>query len=358
MDGRFKFILFCAEKGGKTEAFRCAFMEHDPERLPLIDAGALKMQLEAVRKFSPNTLSVMEFKSQRDIDIATKIYGDWPLLGEVREDSWNVKFTTEFHMTNDSHLFVARDKLEQMGAVEITGHRWVSSPTALPEKASLEMLGYDALRQMAEREEIELFLPLWEGKQIWILTDEMVPPSSWIRHGEVSSVSSTSFSKVVYRALAASTNERTLIGTTIPPGNPVGHSMNVCPIGPDSNMIIAALLTSFILDWLIRCKVTTNLTMFYLYQLPVPMVENFSKGKIHQSLISRTARLISTSTIYRDLWKSVFHEEYRNLDFWYPVMGTKYDHYGPKHEQDIRRRLAEEAANLTPEWTPACGVHD
>ena len=31
--------------------------------------------------------------------------------------------------------------------------------------------------------------------------------------------------------------------------------------------------------------------------------------------------------------------------------------YGPRHEQDIRRCLADEAANLTPEWSPACGVH-
>ena len=358
VDGRFKFILFCTGKGGKTESFCCAFMEHDPERLPVIDAEALEMQLGHVRKFSPDTLSVMEFKSQWDIDLAAKIYGDWPLLGEAREDSWNVKFTTEFHMTNDSHLFVTRDELEKMGALEITGHRWVSSNTTLPDKGSLEMLGYDELRQMAERGDIDLFLPLWEGKQIWILSDEMMPPSNWIRHGDVSNVSSTSFSKVVYRALAASTNERTLIGTVIPAGNPVGHSMNACPIDPDSNMIIAALLTSFILDWLIRCKVTTNLTMFYLYQLPVPMEENYSKGKIFQSLIARTARLISTSAIYRDLWSSVFYEEYCNYNFWSPVIGTKSDSYGPQHEQDIRRRLTEEAANLTPEWTPASGVHD
>jgi hypothetical protein len=358
VDGRFKFILFCTEKGNMTDAFHCAFMEHDPERLPIIDAGALEMKIEHVHKFSPDTLSIMEFKSQRDIDIAAKIYGDRPLLGEVREDSWNVKFTTEFHMTNDSHLFVTRDDLVNMGALEITGHRWLTSNTTLPDKESLEMLGYDEIRQMAERGDIDLFLPLWEGKHIWILSDEMMLPSNWLRHGDVSNVRSTSFSKVVYRALAASTNERTLIGTVIPAGNPVGHSMNACPIDPDSNMIIAALLTSLTLDWLIRCKVTTNLTMFYLYQLPVPMKENYSKGKIFQSLIARTARLISTSAIYRELWSSVFYEEYCNSNFWCPTIGTKSDSYGPQHEQSIRHRLAEEAVKLTPEWTPACGVHD
>jgi hypothetical protein len=47
--------------------------------------------------------------------------------------------------------------------------------------------------------------------------------------------------------------------------------------------------------------------------------------------------------------------EYRR-EFLYSGSGVV--NYGPKHEQNIRRRLAEEAVNLTPEWTSACGVHD
>ena len=47
----------------------------------MIDANALKMSMTHVKRFFPDTLSVMEFRSQRDID-AIHIYGDWPLLGE------------------------------------------------------------------------------------------------------------------------------------------------------------------------------------------------------------------------------------------------------------------------------------
>ena len=101
----FKFVLFGTQKGGSTDRFKCVFMKHDPERLPLIDGNALKMSVKQVKKFSPDTLSVMEFKSQRDIDVTTMIYGDCPLLGEKLKDSWNVKFRSELHMTNASHLF-------------------------------------------------------------------------------------------------------------------------------------------------------------------------------------------------------------------------------------------------------------
>ncbi|MBU4143282.1 hypothetical protein KJ590_04805, partial [Patescibacteria group bacterium] len=92
------------------------------------------------------------------------------------------RFTREFDMTNDSHLFVTRDKLEQMGAEEISGHRWVLSGTALPDKGSLEIIGYDELRRMAEREEIELFLPLWEGKMIWHFDSYFEEPRYWLNY--------------------------------------------------------------------------------------------------------------------------------------------------------------------------------
>jgi hypothetical protein len=46
----------------------------------------------------------MEFKQDIDIHIAEKM-SRFPLLGETLPDTWNLKLTSEFHMTNDSHLF-------------------------------------------------------------------------------------------------------------------------------------------------------------------------------------------------------------------------------------------------------------
>ena len=46
----------------------------------------------------------MEFKSDVDVQIAEKMLR-FPLLGEEMDGKWNVKFTAEFHMTNDSGLF-------------------------------------------------------------------------------------------------------------------------------------------------------------------------------------------------------------------------------------------------------------
>ena len=114
-------------------------------------------------------------------------------------------------------------------------------------------------------------------------------------------------------------------------------------------------MTSFAVDWIIRNKVTTNLTMFYLYQLPIARktVNEFFK----QSVTARTARLVSGHKRFNSIWKSVFVKGWQSPDFWYPPPAP-IDNYGPVHEQEFRKRLRGQAKNLTPEWGPHCGVHD
>jgi len=247
-------------------------------------------------------------------------------MGEKLGDTWNVKFNTELHMTNDSQLFVAP-------------------------------------KDVTDAHEYEW---LWEGKQIWILSDGFAEPVRLVSTDDIAAIRSVCFTRVAYRALAASTNERTLIATIISPGAPVGHSINVCPLEPKECCFLSAVMTSFVVDWIIRNKVTTNLTMFYLYQLPIARktVSEF----FEQAITARAARLVSGNGKFLPVWESVFCKDWQSPEFWYPSSlpapgsarqaGAPIDTYGPAHEQEIRRRLRDEVRNLTPEWGPHCGVHD
>jgi hypothetical protein len=317
----FKFVLFGARKGGKTDRFRCCFMEHDPERLPAIDANALEMGVEQVRKFSPDTLSVMEFKSQRDIDITTKIYGDWPLLGEKLEGTWNVTFRSELHMTNDSHLFK-------------------TEPTDCP---------------------------LYEGKMIWLFDSHFEEPRYWLDREEVEEALGDRawegrHYRVGFRNVASSTNERTLICGISPPSFHGNSFQTITPgciqwKGPDNSEItwMASILSSFGIDYLIRQKVTTNLNFFYIESLPMPR-EAVSDNSL-AAIAARAARLFSTDDDFERFWSEVWGRDWQSPAFWYPP-SAPIDDYGPEHEREIRRRLRDEAENLTPEWGPHCGVHD
>jgi hypothetical protein len=317
----FKFGLFGAQKGGKTDLFKCAFMEHDPERLPLIDANALKMSVKQVKKFSPDTLSVMEFKRQRDIDVTGKIYGDWPLLGEKLEDTWNVKFRRELDMTNDSHLFK-------------------TTPT-------------DCL--------------LYEGKMIWLFDSAFEKPRYWLDRVEVEETlgdnawEGKNF-RVGFRSIGRNTDTRTLISGIIPPsfhGNsfPTISPFNLNWRGPNGHEVIwlASMLSSFCTDFIIHQKVSANINFFYIESLPIP--RQSIEEIIWNPVIAKAARLFCCEDKFVRFWAKLFQEYRHSPDFWYPPSGP-IDTYGPAHEHDIRQRLRDEAKTLTPEWGPHCGVHD
>ncbi|MFH1881651.1 MAG: DNA methyltransferase [Planctomycetota bacterium] len=321
VDGRFKFVTFGTQKGGKTDRFKCAFMEHDPERLPLIDANALKMSVKQVKKFSPDTLSVMEFKSQRDIDITAQIYGDWPLLGEKLKDTWNVKFRRELDMTNDSHLFK-------------------TTPTDCP---------------------------LYEGKMIWLFDSAFEQPRYWLDRDEVEEALGDNawegkHYRVGFRNIAASTNERTLICGVAPPSFHGNSFMTITPKnrqwnGPNETEMlwIASIMSSFCIDFLIRQKVSTNLNYFFIESLPIPRGD--ANNVLRYVTTAKATRLFCYNKDFANLWEKLWSDGWQSPFFWYPSSGP-IDDYGPAHEREIRCRLRDEAKNLIPKWVTHCGVHD
>ena len=321
----FKFVLFGAEKGGKTDRFRCAFMEHDSERLPVIDANALKMSVKQVKKFSPDTLSVMEFKHQRDIDVTDNIYGDWPLLGDKLEDTWNVKFRSEIHMTNGSHLFKATST----------------------------------------------DCPLYEGKMIWLFDNTFDGPRYWLDKEEVEeALGNNSWEgkhyRVGFRDVAASTNERTLIASILPPCWTGNTLPTVVPkrISKDSQgpsdlegIWLSSFLSSVCADYVIRQKVTNHMNFFYMETIPIPRISETSILQSFPVFIAKSMRLLCVGDEFTKLWKKLFSKDWQSPILWYPS-SAPIDAYGPAHEQEIRKRLRDEAGKLTPEWGPHCGVHD
>jgi len=262
----------------------------------------------------------MEFKSQRDIDITAKIYGDLPLLGEKIEDTWNVKFRRELDMTNDSHLFKT----------------------------------------------IPTDCPLYEGKMIWLFDSTFEQPRYWLDREEVEETLGDNawegkHCRVGFRNVASSTNERTLICGIVPPSFHGNSFFTITPQnsrwgGPNNaDMLwIAAIMSSFCIDALIRQKVTTNLNFFFLESLPVP---RGAKNVFWRPIIAKATRLFCCEEDFFILWERMFSPDWQFPDFWYPL-SAPIDAYGPAHEQDIRKRLRDESIKLTSEWGPHCGVHD
>ena len=101
MDSRFKFGFFKVVKGATTpkdHAFDARFYLHDPK-----DAFAppIRYSVEMVRRFSPQMLSVMEFRSPEDYAVAGRIRGEHKLLGEL-----GYQFRRELHPADDVEFYL------------------------------------------------------------------------------------------------------------------------------------------------------------------------------------------------------------------------------------------------------------
>jgi hypothetical protein len=314
IDSRFKFILLAAEKGSKTESFPCFFYRHDLADLETEHRRELKLEmpLELVRRFSPETLSIMEFRSRRDLEITQKIYDKHPLLGENVPDAWNIKLAAEFHMTGDSHLFNTRGN----GLVLYEGkmihqfdpfyHKTTNNPE-LPRYWIKEEKG---LRELARK--------YLAGRGGFMKGGEI----DCMNLGQLSRLSLPCNNyRLAYRAVASSTNERTMIAAILPPRVSMGNSLIfISGLKAEWELLyLCSALNSFVVDFALRSKVSANLNMFFVEQLPIPRLKQ--DDPTLKPIVERAARLCCRWPEFDGLakacglpgWTPLTEEEVKNL---------------------------------------------
>jgi len=340
----FKFIVLCSEKGASPGSFKCSFMQHDPQRLAAIEAKALMLSSQQVRQFAPNTLSLMEVNTQRAADIVTTIYDQHPHLGDVLPDAWNVQLSQEFNMSSDSHLFNTTGDgctLYEGKLIAAFDHEF-SDPN------------YWIAEHLVQDDE-------WRGRWRKLKKRKKRPDTFDYQNYRLG-----------FRNITASANERGFISTLIPKGCVCPHTTLIVRrlvpdketgepvewISADQSTWLVGLFNSFVLDYVIRMKITTHIDMHFVYTLPLPRMTRDSEeaSLFFEPIVARCMRLLCTSGGFDEVWDKVFSNDWESPDFWYPSTGNM--DYGPAHEQEIREQLAESAKSLSKEWTPSSGVHD
>ncbi|MEO6788411.1 MAG: hypothetical protein ABI318_19985, partial [Chthoniobacteraceae bacterium] len=101
----FKFVVLTFRPGDQTTQFPAAFMRHEVKDLATFpEASALQMEVKLIRQLSPDSLSVLEFRDERDVEVARKLT-QFPLLGDEGKHPWHLTLQREFHMTDDAPLY-------------------------------------------------------------------------------------------------------------------------------------------------------------------------------------------------------------------------------------------------------------
>ena len=90
-----------------------------------------------------------------------------------------------------------------------------------------------------------------------------------------------------------------MISTIIPPGYVCGNSIAIVRIGDLKAMcFLCGVLNSFVVDYLLRQKVSANVNMFYFLELPIPRMKD---GQYFESIAKKVVQLVATTSDFSTL---------------------------------------------------------
>ena len=286
VDSRFKFCTLVASPSPVADSARCGFFLQDISELDDPD-HCFPLSAKDFARVNPNTGTAPIFRTRRDAELTTAIYGRLPVLvnysSGAAEKTWPVKYSTMFHMTNDSGLFRTLEELvEQEGAWPIGGSgnrygstsgEWVplyegkmvqafdhraASVTVNP--ANVHRPGQPRPATLEQHQD-----PNWlPDPQYWVLADQTAfPKASWL---------------LAFKDVTAPTNVRSMIAALIP-GSGAGNTLPVLPLeGVDvaAATLLLANLNSIPFDYAARQKIQgQHLNWFIVEQLPVVPVQTY-----------------------------------------------------------------------------------
>jgi len=298
VDNRYKFGFLKIVKGvptPKAHAFDARFYLHDPA-----DASgpAIRYSVELMRQFSPDNLSLMEFRTERDYELCAKIRAEHPLLGDL-----GYQFRREFHVTEDSHFFHKQraDSLKA-GNLPLFEGKMIYQFDNGYAPGTYYVVEKEVREELLRKEIFRLGQFLRESGSA-VLEGEPLPDSKEDLESKLRQIFKAKkfklqyeVGRLAYRKIGSSTNERTLIASLIAARVCLAESTNYLTpftyrLGPKGNLeqepvpadfapTIVALFNSLVLNYYIRNKISANVNLFYLYELPIPKLADKLRAKL------------------------------------------------------------------------------
>jgi hypothetical protein len=338
-DHRFKQVALMATKGGHTQKFLTRFRmgvgdspdaQDIPSDILLHDSRAMVVTPDDVKSHSPKTLSLVEFRSQHDVDIVRKILGHSFRVGD-NVPGWEITYAREFDMTNDSKHFPPLEKWEAKGYRPDEFGRWIGpdGQIAVPFYQGAMVNLFDCCQKA------------WLGglgrSAIWqdVPHDQKQPRPKMLMAQDDCRVSAryTAGLKVGQRNIARSTDTRTLISCLISLF-PCGHKLPCLKVEGsfEKTVQLAALLSTFIADVIVRVKVAgSSVDLYHISDLPLPI------GGIEASWKRLTVNTIRLTFIHRR-----FAPEWLKLNGLFPKLAWReWKHWWAVTEADRLRLRVE-----------------
>ena len=299
VDSRFKFCAFVASPSPMNAPARCGFFLQDLSEVDN-DDRCFPITAGEFARVNPNTGTAPVFRSRRDAQLTTAIYDRLPVLVDRSSgepiNTWPVKYTTMFHMTNDSDLFRTRAELEENEGAWASGMNRFDSPTGpwLPLYEGKMVQAFDhraadivvnpanvhrpaqPVPATPEQHSDPSWLP---SPQYWVPASRCgrTPESAWV---------------IGFKEITAPTNARTFIAAVLPAlafGNKIPVLLPETPARRE--WLLAANFNATVFDFATRQKVQgQTVNLFMLEQLPVVPTDHYDAVRYGAKTAAEIAR--------------------------------------------------------------------
>lgn len=274
--GMFRFLVFVWQRGagGGVQRLNFGLRSVDEANDVLRVGRTTRISVPYLRAVSGEGCVVPELRSERERDVFAEIQTSHPPLGESRPDAWNLRFVRELDMTNDHHRFVeattelvAASRARTEGALE---HPTLGVLLPLYEGRMIHQFDSAAkayLSGAARSAKWEVLLP----------GEKRIAPHYYVPDCDASSArSSARYPRAGFCDVTGHANERTVLAAVVPALAVCGNKVPTCRFDseePRLHLLWLAFVNSFVVDWLIRRRVSTTLNFFHWKQIAMPRVE-------------------------------------------------------------------------------------
>ena len=287
IDTRQKFCLYVAEPGHPQEAFGAAFNVNSLAKALALKKGLpFSIPISLVEEFSPEALAVSEVAHASEVEVARKIYATFPKFGSGWDDPDFRPYAAELHMGNDRGAFDS-----SVESVPVYEGRMVDS-FDYRAKAYVSGRGRAAVwRSMPFGSKDKAIVPQWR------IAQQKIPNKSrgyWQRY------------RIGLCSIASPTNQRAFVSCLIPPNVICGHG--VLTIRVESNeqealLLWLAVANSFVIDFIVRKKVSLNITLSLVDSLPLPKL--YSGGPVEAEIVRRSLMLAVVGPEMERFWNDL-----------------------------------------------------
>lgn len=323
VDSRFKFCAFVASPSPTLKEAQCAFFLQDVRELKNPEA-CFTLSAKDFAAVNPNTGTAPIFRSRRDAELTTDIYRRLPVLIDRSSGkavkTWPVRYSTMFHMTNDSGLFRTKEELENQEGAYPTGNNrfrnesgdWLplyegKMVQAFDHRAANIVMNFSNQHRPAQPEPATIQQhedPEWlPNPQYWVHADEC----GW--NEDVGWV-------VGFKEITAPTNVRTFIAAIFPA---VGFGNKVPIFLPDNGVreewLLVANFNAIVFDYVTRQKIQgQTLNLFIVEQLPVIPAQTYEETVIGNVTAKDIAKKLVLELTYASFDLSAFARDLGYVD--------------------------------------------